>query len=142
MNDISKLEDSFVPYDGKETLTSDAVGMPDEQDKEFLRKLILKFDKKYPGFIKTARDEARKELEASSTAMDNKLEYGVVEAAGMSSARRSLVFELPEELMANIEKVFPSMFRDRKHFAWFATNFKELLVPDKYEPRAGFKFNK
>lgn len=136
-----KLDDSIIDLGkgGVQDLGA-AVGMPDDIDKENIRRMILRFEKKHPGFIGHAREEARKDL------VQNKgweaLDYGEIEKKGgkgiTSTTNRTLVFELPEELMNKIEQAYPTMFRDRSHFQWFVKNFRELMVPEKYAPRKGY----
>jgi hypothetical protein len=43
-----------------------------------------------------------------------------------------LIFELPAILVRAIEAVYPVMFTNSRHFAWFAKNFKTLRLPEKY----------
>lgn len=96
----------------------DAIGMPDNIDKQRIREIIDSFEKKHPGEIKLHRDEA------SAHVKDIKAEYGVV---GKKSARR-YALELPEPLHAAMEKYIPTLFRSKKHFGWLKKNFKELFV--------------
>jgi len=118
----------------------DAVGMPDDTDKENIRKIIMRFEKKNPGAIPHTISEAKQDMKANSSALHEIKDLGLVEKKSMSSANRALVFELPEALVDELEKYIPTLFRDRKHFQWFVKNFKELMVPDRYEPRTGFTF--
>lgn len=111
------------------------IGMPDDEDKANIRRIILKYEKQYPGRVQHSIAEARKELEQSTGGIWNKFsDHGVVE----QETYRARILELPEGLHQRIEKYMPSIFRDRKHLAWFIKNFPELLVPKKYEPRRGF----
>ena len=104
---------------------ADAVGMPDNVDKENIQKIILRYEKKHPGYIKHARDEAKAEYAAEG---GDKQKFGVTnkQAAGR------VIFELPEELYHDIEAYMPTVFRETKHFRWFVKNFKELMVPEVY----------
>ena len=109
----------------KKSSISDAIGMPDDEDKRMIRRLILKYEKKHPGYIQHAINEAKREYKAQG---GKKQKFGEVnkEASGR------IVFELPEELHHWIEQYIPSIFSDIKHFRWFVKNFKELLVPERY----------
>lgn len=42
------------------------------------------------------------------------------------------IFELPEGLIRAISKEYPLIFTTKKHFAWFAKNFKGLRLTDRY----------
>jgi len=118
----------------------DAVGMPDDQDKETLRKIMIKWDKAHPGVTDYTIKLAREEMEANSTTFKDVSDLGIVEKKGMSSTNRALIFELPEGLVTELEKCIPTLFRERKHFAWFVKNFPELRIPKNYEERTGIKF--
>ncbi len=108
----------------------DAVGMPDAQDKAHIEKILLAYDKKHPGEIQYHRDFAKN----NSTAGTN--EYGLVTGysgkAGISSNGLRYMFELPPEVHAKIEEYIPTIFRSKKHFAWFCKNFKYLMIADKH----------
>jgi hypothetical protein len=106
----------------------DAVGMPDQKDKDFLRRLILDYNRRYPGLIKNTVDEARKDQRENSNALNDITRFGVVDG---QSHRRHL-FELPEGLINEIEMQYPTMFREKSHFHWFCKNFKELMLPEKF----------
>jgi len=106
----------------------DAIGMPDEKDKAFIRKLILTYEREHPGLIKHAIDEAKREQQAVDGPVKKRTDFGLVDP---HSARRHL-FELPEGLVTVIEQYYPTLFRERKHFTWFIRSFKELLIPDRY----------
>lgn len=126
--DNSQFAKEFMQEAGKKgskKSMADIIGMPDEVDKDYIRKLIMKYEKKHPGYIMSARNEAKKEYEAQG---GRKQKFGEVN----KSAHGRLIFELPEELHMQIERAYPTMFRDTKHFHWFVKNFKELLVPEKY----------
>lgn len=101
---------------------ADAIGMPDATDKAYITKLILRYEKRYPGLIKSAVDQAKEETHTKIN------EFAIIDK---HSSRRYL-FELPEELIANIEKAYPTMFREKKHFAWFCKNFKGLMIAERY----------
>lgn len=110
---------------------ADAIGMPDNIDKENIQKIILKFEKKNPGYILNARNLAREGLDDPiyGTTQDSRSKSGK-SLAGGSSMRLQL--ELPEELYNAIEAYIPTIFREKKHYHWFLKNFPELLVPQKW----------
>lgn len=103
----------------------DAVGLPDEVDKERIRKMILRYDDKHPGYIKHAIEEAR----AQHALLGGKTtEYGEVN----KQAGGRLLFELPQGLYKKIDEAYPLMFREKSHLRWFIKHFKELLIPERY----------
>lgn len=106
----------------------DVIGMPDDQDKTFIRGLILAYEKERPGWIKHTIDEARREQQAVNGPITKRTDFGLVDG---HSARRH-IFELPQGLVETIETYYPTMFREKKHFQWFVKHFKELMVPEKY----------
>jgi hypothetical protein len=96
----------------------DAVGMPDEEDRRQVQKIIDDFEKKNPGEIKFHRDGAKdhlKELKATNGVLDKK------------SARR-YALEIPEPLFLSLEAYIPTLFRSQKHFKWLRKNFKYLFL--------------
>lgn len=106
----------------------DAIGMPDEHDREFIRRLLLDYERKHPGQIKFTLDTAKSDQWENDSAFRERSKFGLVDA---QSSRRHL-FELPASLMQLIERYYPTMFREKKHFAWFCKNFKELRLTEKY----------
>lgn len=94
----------------------DAVGMPDEQDRQQIRKMIDDFEQKHPGEIKLHRDEASEHLKQLRT-----------DVVGKKAGRR-YALELPEPLYEQMEKYIPTLFRSKKHFTWLRKNFKELFL--------------
>ena len=103
----------------------DAVGMPDDIDKERIRRIILNYEKKHPGWIAHARDEAKRDFFQQG---GMKQKFGEVN----KQAGGRVVFELPEGLHQQLEEYIPTLFREKKHFQWFVKNFKELMVPESY----------
>lgn len=96
----------------------DAVGMPDEEDRQQVQKIIDDFEKKHPGEIKLHRDEAiehLKEIKATNGVLDKK------------SGRR-YALEIPEPLFYSLEIYIPTLFRSQKHFKWLRRNFKYLFL--------------
>lgn len=103
----------------------DAIGMPDNVDRERIRRIILKYEKKYPGQITYTRDVAKRDFQEQG---GRKADFGEVN----KQAQGRIIFELPEELHRQLEEYIPTLFREPKHFRWFVKNFKELMVPPKY----------
>lgn len=109
----------------------DAVGMPDDEDKQRIRGIIARYERKHPGEIAFHRDAAKEHLGVGATGSGNK--YGLVSAVtGETNSARRYLFELPPELHEKIEAYMPTIFRSKKHFAWFCKNFKELMIAEKY----------
>lgn len=104
---------------------ADAVGLPTTWDRENLHKIITRFEKKNPGMIQYTVKEAKADFFSQGGA---KREYGEVN----KSAHGRVLLELPEELYFQLEKSLPSLFRSKRHLAWFIKNFSGLLVPEKY----------
>lgn len=106
---------------------ADAIGMPDQQDYEVLLSLFQKFEKLHPGLIHATAENGRKEYHEGIHARKR-----VFDSAGRAVINKEnnmvYAFELPGDLYTAIEKIFPSMFRSRKHFAWFKRNFSKLLI--------------
>lgn len=104
---------------------AEKIDKPTDNDKERIRRMILRYDRKYPGYIKAARDQAKAE---------HALLGGQTQKFGLVNKQASgrVLFEIPDELYHAIVKVYPTMFLARPHLRWFIKNFKELLVPEKY----------
>ncbi len=105
----------------------DALGMPTEEDKEFLRKLLVEYERQRPGEIMAYIEAGKRDL-AANGAWNGRQEFGVT---GKQAHMRQ-IFNFPPTLAALIERYFPTMFRDKKHFRWFVKNFKWLMLPEKY----------
>lgn len=101
----------------------DAVGMPDEVDKENIRAYIRKYDKAQPGKLAFTISSARAE--------HNSARHDDFNLVNKDSGARH-IFELPADFVEGLEEAYPIMFRDKKHFRWFVKNFKELMLPKKY----------
>jgi len=104
-------------------LMSSVVGMPDEEDKRIIQKIIINYEDKKPGQITDSILEARQENKEGNKNSLNTTNKG-------SNSR--LVLRLPEELAMQLQKYIPTLFRDKKHFEWFVKNFKHLMVPEEY----------
>ncbi len=103
----------------------DAVGLPTQEDKDRIRRMLLKYERRYPGYIAKARDEAKKQYAVEG---GQKQKFGLVN----KGASGRMLFEIPEELFHWINKAYPLMFQNKKHLHWFIKNFNELLIPEKY----------
>lgn len=106
---------------------AEIVGLPTEQDKERIRRVILRYEKKHPGYILAAIEQARAEHRADGLGT-RKAEYGEVNKA----AGGRVLFELPVELGEQITNIAPFVFKNKQHLRWFVKNFRELLIPPKY----------
>lgn len=103
----------------------DVVGLPDAQDKERIRRYLARYEKAHPGEIMFHITMAREHFRAAG---GDKQKFGLVN----KQASGRTLFELPNEVGQWMEQAYPLMFRDKKHTAWFARNFKELLIPERY----------
>jgi len=107
---------------------ADAIGLPDQQDYETLVKIFNQYEKKRPGFLKQHIATARSEF-ASGTYGGNLAFKG--EAVVNKDSHMRLALDIPEDLGMAIEKVFPSMFRSKKHLRWFCQKFPQLTISGK-----------
>lgn len=111
---------------GSSKTFSDAMGMPDDEDEEFIRKLIRQYELKSGGLLKFTIQQARKEFESGK--------YGSLRndnAVVNKDTNMKYVFELPQSFVDIIERYYPTMFRDKKHFAWFKKKLPALMVRPK-----------
>ena len=104
---------------------ADAIGMPDQQDYETLLSIIQKFEARHPGLIKAALYAGRRDYESG---VHRRKQIFTGKATISKDNNMVYVFELPAQLYLAIERVFPSMFRSRKHFASFKKNFYKLTI--------------
>lgn len=107
----------------KKALMSDVVGMPDAKDEENIMKLIAMYDAVRPGMLNAVRNEARRQFEVGK--------YGTTrndEAVVNKDSSMTYDFELPSDFVHLIEKYYPTMFRDRRHFRWFKRKLPGLMV--------------
>lgn len=113
---------------------SDAVGNPDNWDKENLTRLINNFKRRkfsVEGFIisgatliKMCRDEAR----ASHNVELGENKFNVK----IKDSDMRAVTAIPQALYQELEETMPTLFREKKHFEWFIKNFKEFMIADRY----------
>jgi hypothetical protein len=111
-----------------------AVGMPDEEDWRNIVRIINVTRKKsieqygFDIITHTVVEAKRDHMEAGNRHGRLTEEYLLVN----KDSNMRHVFELPEMLIHAIEQVYPLMFVDKKHFAWFAKNFAALRISEKY----------
>lgn len=109
---------------------ADAIGLPDEGDWKNIMNIITVFRKesvKKYGFdiLVDCIANARKDY-AQYGGKHDKIgkEYNLVNKD--SSMRYH--FEFPESFVKTVEIAYPFMFRNKKHYAWFCKNFKQLSI--------------
>lgn len=105
-------------------MMSDVVGMPDDKDKEFIRNLVQIHERLTGGLLAYTIKASRTEFEAKSKFATK----ANIEATVSDESRMTYDFELPNSFVVMVEKYYPTMFRDRKHYAWFKKNLKGLMV--------------
>lgn len=113
---------------------SDIIPLPDKEDWNNICRIINKYRKE--SVAKYGKDIL---VECIADARDNHLQSG--SKYGRLSKEYQLVnkhsnmrhiFEFPESFVSAIQQVYPVMFTDKRHFAWFCQNFKELTLSGKY----------
>lgn len=120
LKDVSKAAEES----GNIKTLGSAIGMPDNEDKEIIRRVLVQYEKAHPGEIQFHRDAARARIVESGKST----EFAVLD----KDSSRRYMFELPVEIGMFLEKSYPLMFRDKKHFAWFCKNFPELLIGERF----------
>lgn len=126
--DNSQFTEEFLKEAGRhKTLQSmgDVVGLPDEEDKLRIQLKLRAYEKEHPGELAFIINMAREHFKDAG---GDKQKYGLTN----KQASGRTLFELPEDLGRWLENAYPLMFRERKHTAWFAKNFPELLIPEVY----------
>lgn len=104
---------------------ADAIGMPDEQDLQVLTRIVKRFEATHPGLIKASLQAGRRDYELG-VKRKNKTWTGKSTVSRESNMVYAM--ELPAGLQMAIEKIFPTMFRSKRHFAWFKKKFAELTI--------------
>jgi hypothetical protein len=107
---------------------ADAIGMPDQQDYETLLGIIAAYERKNPGYLAWHVSAARAAF-IEGTYGKNIAWKGQAEVN--KDSRMRLALDIPEGLGQAIEKVFPSMFRSKKHLRWFCQKFPGLTISGK-----------
>jgi hypothetical protein len=100
---------------------SEIVGMPDEWDERNIATLIKKYEKRFPGQIEWLLKDSRAEVGEEKRA----LKFVAKEERGIG-LKRSL--SLPSALINEIKAAYPTMFRDKRHMAWFMKKFPQFVV--------------
>lgn len=106
---------------------ADNLPAPTKEDKQRIQRIILRYEKKHPGYIQQAIEEARRDQREMHRSGTDVSKFGEV---GKQAGQRHLL-ELPEELHIAITRAYPTMFTSKKHFRWFLKNFRELVIPEK-----------
>lgn len=107
---------------------ADAIGMPDEHDYQVLLSIIKSYEAKHPGYIQWHIATIRKFFDEGKYGGNIRFRG---EAEVNKGSRMRHAVDLPMELGMAIEKVFPSMFRSKKHLRWFTKKFPGLTVSGK-----------
>lgn len=113
---------------------AEAVPLPTKKDFDRIVQIIQAYRRasiRLTGVDEVAqyRDDAIRNHQIAGNNYDRYAgEYNVVN----KDSNMRHVFELPEGLIRAIGKEYPLIFTTKKHFAWFAKNFRELRLTDKY----------
>lgn len=102
---------------------ANAVGMPDSEDETLLYQLIEIYERKTGGLLAHTIRNARNEFEVGNHGLSSN-KFAVV---NKQSAMR-YDFEFPESFVHVIEKHWPTMFQDKKHYAWLKKKLYKLMV--------------
>lgn len=100
----------------------DAVGMPDNEDFEWISARIRDFEERYPGELKRIQAETIRQRQENKNN-----DFNIV---SKESARRQ-VMSLPYELYIPFKKAYPTIFgkhRSKKHVAWFLRKFPVFKI--------------
>lgn len=125
---MGKLDDTFskeflkAKQDTPLGKLGDVVPLPDDEDKERLIKILVRFERRNPGFLIHFRNEARMELQKKRDEIRATGQIPKKNRAG------NVRFELPYTLHKQISDAYPLMFTNKKHLHWFMKNFPELVV--------------
>lgn len=104
-------------------LMSDVVGMPDAEDEEFIQRLITIHEKITGGLLAHTLRESRKEFDAGAKGSLRNDSALVNKESNMTYD-----FEFPASFIMLIEKYYPTMFRDVKHYRWFKRKLPNLMI--------------
>lgn len=102
---------------------ADAIGMPDEEDAFLLNRLVSIYESKTNGRIKYTLQQARLRFEIGK--------YGSMrnESAKVNSGTdMTYDFELPADFVSLVEKHWPTMFTDKKHYHWFKKKMIGMMI--------------
>lgn len=104
---------------------ADAIGMPDEQDLQVLTRIVKRFEATHPGLIKASLQAGRRDYELG---VHRGKKTWTGKATISNKSNMVYAMELPAGLQMAIEKIFPTMFRSKRHFAWFKKHFQQLTI--------------
>lgn len=104
----------------------DAVGMPDEEDKLRLQRIIKRYERNNPGEISFHREAGKEHVDVAHNPFGE-----MSKVTGEKNSGRRYMMELPPQLHEQLEAYIPTLFRSKKHFHWFCKNFPELMIPEK-----------
>lgn len=108
-------------------MMSDVVGMPDAEDAALLERLVSMYEEKTGGLLGYTLRQARRGFEAGRYGSTYNDKAKVSKQTGMTYD-----FELPESFVNIVEKHWPTMFRDKKHYAWFKRKLPQLMIRPKF----------
>lgn len=111
----------------KDSNWSAVVGMPDAFDKKNIQSLIRAYEQTFPGRIRHLVEEEK--ADEVSQGHGGTFDPYLMKNKG-SEMRKVLV--MPAELVQELKTGYPTLFTDRKHFAWFVKNFPQFMVAEKY----------
>lgn len=112
----------------------DVIPLPDKEDWNNICRIINKYRKesiqKYGKdiLVECIADARKEHVSAGSKYGRLSAEYQLVN----KDSNMRHIFEFPESFVNAIQQVYPVMFTNKKHFAWFCNNFKELTLSGKY----------
>lgn len=129
MSDNSQFAKEFMGEASKRggvKMMSDVVGMPDHEDEELLRQLISIYEQKTKGLLGYTLREARRQFEVGKFGSTFNQDATVNKKSNMHYD-----FEFPESFITVVEKHYPTMFRDKAHYAWFKRKLPGLMIRPK-----------
>lgn len=106
----------------KELGRQQAGGMPDDWDYENIERAIKIYDKSHPGVIKRMYDDVCTEVALSGISKHGEVLGGVRKGFWLPSKTGSSDFGLQEWL----EKAYPSLWQEPKHYKWFIRKFPQF----------------
>lgn len=122
-----------APDKGAVKSLADAVGDPDDWDKENLTHLINSFKRRKFSvegqlitgntLIQMCRDEAR---------ASHGVGYGNQFNLKIKDSDTRAVTAIPQALYEELENTMPTIFREKKHFEWFIRKFPIFMIADRY----------
>lgn len=101
----------------------DVIGMPDEKDEQFIQNLIAIHEKMTGGLLAHTLREARMEFEVGRKGSLRNEDATIDKASG-----RTYDYEFPNSFVVLMEKHYPTMFRDIKHYRWFKRKLPGLMI--------------